>query len=179
LEAQLEAQPDLGERARVLAEALRGEGAASLASYGVGGGLLELALAGQGWRLRITDYGPRTVERLRALLPEAEPVEHDLRSVGPLSADWHIFHRIDTELSGRQWHAIFNRFAQAQVVFIPGEVASLRRLLAELQVRLRSPRASRAGWLRNRVALEALWQETHIARAHRFHDLDGWLLLPR
>jgi hypothetical protein len=179
LEAELAARPELRERARVLTEVLRAVGAASLASYGVGGAMLEVALAEQGWRLRITDYAPRTVKRLRVLLPETEPVEHDLREAGPLSADWHIFHRIDTELSGRQWRAIFERFAQAQVVFIPGEVASPRLLLAELRLRLRSPRASRAGWLRNRAALEALWRETHHARARRFHDLVGWLLLPR
>jgi hypothetical protein len=179
LKAQLAARPELGERARVINQVLRARGAAALASYGVGGGVLELALAEQGWRLRITDYAPRTVERLRVLLPEVETIEHDLREAGPLSADWHVFHRIDTEHSGRQWHAIFNRFARAQVVFIPGEVASLRRLLAELRLRLRTPRPSRVGWLRNRAALEALWRETHRARAHRFYDLDGWLLLPR
>jgi hypothetical protein len=179
LEAQLAAPPELRERALVISEVLQGEGAVSLASYGVGGGVLELALAEQGWPLLITEYAPRTVERLRVLLPEAETVQHDLRKAEPLSADWHLFHRIDTEHTGKQWNAIFNRFAQARVVFIPGEVASLRRLLAEVQVRLRSRRASHAGWLRNRAALEALWRDTHRARAHRFHDLDGWLLLPR
>lgn len=179
LEAQLAAAPGLRERARVIDQVLRAEGATSLASYGVGGGMLELALAELGWRLQITDYAPRTVERLRVLLPETEPVEHDLREADPLSADWHIFHRIDTEQSAREWHAIFNRFARVRIVFIPGEIASLRRLLAEVQVRLRSRHASRAGWLRNRAALEPLWQETHRARAQRFHDLDGWILVPR
>ena len=65
------------------------------------------------------------------------------------------------------------------MLVVATEVATPRRLLQELLLRLRSRGLSRAGWLRTRDAFEALWRDTHDARPLRLHDLDGWALDPR
>jgi muconolactone delta-isomerase len=71
------------------------------------------------------------------------------------------------------------RFAAERVLVVATEVATPRRLLYELLLRLRRRHLSRAGWLRTRGAFEALWRETHDARPLRLQDLDGWALTPR
>jgi hypothetical protein len=180
LERTLDARPELAARASAVARAVRAQGAASLASYGVGGGVLELGLLRAGLTpLTLTDYAPATVVRLRELLPEASAQVHDLRLDPPLPVDLHLFHRVDTELADEEWRAVFRRFAAEPVLLVAAEVADLRRVAAELlhRARLRR-RATRAGWLRTRPTFEALWRETHRATPLRLHDLEGWLLDP-
>ena len=156
-------------------------GIRTLASYGVGAAVLEwwLLRIRPDRRLVLGDYAPRTVERLRVLFPGVDVHGHDLLKDPPLSADAHLFHRIDTELSDAEWHATFRRFAQETVLVVATEVATARRLADELLFRIQRRHATRAGWLRTRGAFEALWRDTHDARPLRLHDLDGWALTPR
>src|SRR4051794_24313501 len=181
LERAADERDDLRTRARAIGAWLDGHGVSRLASYGVGGALLEVWLHRETpeRELVVTDYAPKTVERLAALLPEMTALRHDLLVDAPVDADLHLFHRIDTELTDAQWRDVFKRFAGERVLVVATEVIDLRRVLAELRGRLRRRGASRAGWIRTRRSFESLWSRTHRAEPLRFADLDAWVLEPR
>lgn len=180
LEREARARADLRERARAIDGWLEQQGAATVASYGVGGGVLEwwLEQLRPERRLLLADYAPDTVERLRELFPAAEVRRHDLLADPPLTADVHLLHRVDTELTDDQWHEALRRFADERVLLVATEVATPKRLVQELLLRLRGRGLTRAGWPRTRGAFEALWRDTHEARPLRVHDLDAWDLGP-
>ena len=181
LERTADERPEIGERARAVDRRLEAWGASTVASYGVGGGVLEcwLERIRPERRLLLAEYAPATVELLRGLFPDAEVHRHDLLADPPLPADAHVLHRVDTELTDREWYEAMRRFAGARVLVVATEVATPRRLLQELLLRVRGRGLTRAGWLRTRDAFEALWSETHDAEPLRLHDLDGWALTPR
>ena len=172
--------PELEARARRIGAVLDRRGVARLASYGVGGATLEcwLARVHPEADLTVTDYAPATVERLRGIFTEAECTEHDLVEDAPLEADLHLFHRIDTEFTNRQWKRIFERFSGLPVLFVAAGQVDLLGALAEVR-KGRRDGASRAGWVRTRPALEALWGRTHTARRADIGDLPAWELEPR
>jgi hypothetical protein len=176
-----EGHPELGERAREVDRWLEENRVETLASYGVGGGVIEwwLQRLRPERRLLLAEYAPETVELLRRLFPETEIHRHDLLADPPLPADAHLFHRVDTELTNPEWRETLRHFAGERVLVVATEVATPKRLLLELLLRLQSRNLSRAGWLRTRDAFEALWRETHDAQPLRLHDLDGWALTPR
>lgn len=156
-------------------------GARSIASYGAGSGLLELWLRRQAPQmpLTVTEYAPETLGRLRSFFgDDATLTGHDLRAEGPVDADVHVFHRIDTEFSNRELRAIMDRFRESTVLLLATAVLGFDELLAELR-QLRNPSAVPAGVHRNRRAFESLWKRTHSGERHRFGDLDGWVLTPR
>jgi hypothetical protein len=181
LAATADSWPEIGQRAREIDRWLEQNGVRTIASYGVGGGVLEcwLERLQPERRLLLADYAPATVERLRELFPDVDVRQHDLLADAPLEADAHLLHRVDTELTNEEWREALRRFARQRVLVVATEVATPRRLLQELLLRVRRRRLSRAGWLRTRGAFEALWRDTHDARPLRLHDLDGWDLLPR
>jgi hypothetical protein len=180
LEAQADARPEIGERTRQIDEWLRGRGVRTLASYGVGAAVVEAWLRrhDQSRRIVATDYGQDTLATLRRIFPEIDARRHDLRSDGPLEADLHLFHRIDTELSNRQFAQVLCRFAHVPILVVATEVHDLASAWNEVRKGL-LPGSSRAGWARNRQAFEALWRRTHDAQPLSFHDLDAWVLEPR
>ena len=147
-------------KAADIVDVARGLGARSICSYGVGAALLELNVAKQGMQVTCTDFAPRTVARLRSLFPEARVIEHDLSRDDPPDADLHLMHRIDSELSTRAWLSIFPRFVQP-VLLVPTILLGVRSGLRELALRIRRPKATRAGWARSEDALRALWLPTH------------------
>jgi hypothetical protein len=173
--------PELAERARAIAAVCKQRGARSLASYGVGGATLELWLhrAAPDLALTLTDYAPRTVERVASLFPEAKVTRHDLTTDPPPTADVHLFHRIDTELTNAQWRQAFRQFAGVPVILVAGDVVDLRRAVAEVAKKLRNRQATRCGWLRSREALASLWSSTHDATPLALADLEAWVLEPR
>ena len=181
LERAADQHPELAERAREIDRLLEAAEVRVLASYGVGSGQLEIWLQRlrPERRLLLTDYAPQTVDRLRRLFPEADVRMHDLSRDPPLEADAHLLHRVDSELTNREWQELLCRFGHETLLVVATEVASLPRLAAELLGRLRRRGLSRAGWLRTRDAFEALWRPTHEAAALRVHDLEGWVLDPR
>jgi hypothetical protein len=178
-----EGRHEIAARAREIDAWLEERGAKVVASYGVGGASLEWSLANlrSNRKLLLTDYGQATVERLAEVFPEADVRCHDLRQDVPLPAEIHLFHRIETELSNREWCGVYERFNAASILVVVAELLDLRRLVLELRNRpaLRLRHASRAGFVRTRGALEALWQPTHTAESLRMHDLDAWALTPR
>ena len=129
--------------------------------------------------LILTDYAPATVARLGDLFPEADVRLHNLSTDRPLEADVHLFHRIDTEFTNREWHSIFCRFSGRTILMVATEQLGLRSLVRELLTRLSSKNATRAGLIRNRAAFEALWKETHESEPIRIGGLSGWALRPK
>jgi hypothetical protein len=181
LERSAAFRPEIKERARRIDSLFEERGTRTLASYGAGGGLLELWLERlrPERRLMLTDYTAETVERLRRLFPQARVERHDLRTDPPLDADMQLFHRIDTELTNAEWRDLLRRFERERILVVATEIAGLERLARELLARLQNRRLTRAGWLRTRDAFEALWEPTHEAAPLDLYDLEGWLLEPR
>jgi hypothetical protein len=171
---------ELEARARRIDELLERRAVTRLASYGAGGATLEcwLKRVAPHRQLAVTDYAQATVERLGGIFTEAQCVQHDLLQDAPLEADLHLFHRIDTEFTNEQWDRIFERFAQLPVLLVAAGQVDLKGALAEWRKGRRSG-ASRAGWVRTRPALEALWRRTHIARPADVGDLPAWELEPK
>jgi hypothetical protein len=169
------ARPELAERARGIAALARGQ---RVASYGVGAAFLERCLLDEGVALEVTEYAPRTVAQLERVLPGAAVSRHDLAADPPLGADLHVLHRVETELDDAAWRKVFARFAGERVLVVPGGILEPRALPGTLVHLIRNRRATRAGWLRTRAALTALWEKTHVGRRV---DLAGeaWLLEPR
>lgn len=173
-------RPEIRARAERVVSLSRARGVRRLASYGVGAALLELWMKrlAPDLELTVTDYAERTVERVATIFPEAAVVRHDLMGDPPLDADLHVFHRIDTELTNRQWRAVLRRFASVPVLVVATEVIDLDRALDELLGRLRRRNATRAGWLRTRASFEAIYGSQHRIEPLEVADLHGWLLEP-
>jgi hypothetical protein len=171
--------PELEARAGRISALLDERGVGRLASYGAGGATLEcwLARVAPGRQLAVTDYAEATVDRLGDIFTEAECVRHDLFEDPPLDADAHLFHRIDTEFTNDQWHRIFERFAGLPILLVAAGQVDVRGAIAEWR-KGRRPGASRAGWVRTRPALEALWGRTHTGREVDVGDLPAWELSP-
>jgi hypothetical protein len=181
-EAVVAEHPEISSRAQALDAWLTREGVGSLASYGVGGATLETSLRtlAPQRRLLLGEYAPRTVERLRALFQEPEVTIHlhDLLADPPLEADVHLLHRVDTDLRSEEWQQVLRRFADARIVFVAAGMVDLRGAVAELRKGLRRG-ATKAGWVRTRSALEALWRDTHDADVLALPDLPAWVLEPK
>jgi hypothetical protein len=178
-----EKNTDLASRGHAIDAWLTDRGSSSVASYGVGGAMLE-------WWLKeirpdrpviCADYAAATVERLNDLVPELDVRQHDLRHDGPIGADVHLFHRIDTELSNSEWREVFGRFKAVPILVVATRVLDDKAVLLEILDRPRKwlRRASRAGFLRTRDAFGSLWLPTHHAVPLRVHDLEAWCLTPR
>ena len=104
-----------------------------------------------------TDYAPRTVDRLQTLFPEATVVQHDLCGRRARStADFHLLHRVDTEFPTPKLARIVCGFHQP-VLLVPSLLLTWPLVIREVLLRLRRPRATRAGWLRSEAAFRALW----------------------
>ena len=180
-ERMAESRADIRLRAHAINRWLSARGAASIVSYGAGVAALEFWLHQSSPQLRqtLTDYAPTAVSRLAGLFPEAEIRQHDLLSQDPLDGDIHLFHRIDTEFTNTQWRSILDRFRDCRILVVATEVIDLRRALLELWRRRSYRNASRAGFIRNRAAFEALWARRHYLERLRFNDLEGWALEPK
>jgi hypothetical protein len=167
-------------RARDIAALARALGARHVCSYGVGTGVLELALlrAAPDLTLTCTDYAPRTVERLRSLFPEARVLRHDLAIEAPVAADFHLLHRVDTEFGNAKLAEILGRFEEP-ILLVPGVLLTWRLALREVLVPLLRPGATRAGWVRSESALRALWRGTCESRDVTVGDEPAYLLTPR
>jgi hypothetical protein len=170
---------DLPERAKVIGAVARRLGAQSLCSFGVGTALLEANLADElsEARLICTDFAPDTVRRLGELFPEADVRLHDLRTTPP-EADLYLLHRVDTELSNREWRGVFSRLCRPVLVVVT-QLLDFHSLAAELRHTLSRRQLTRAGWSRTEAAFRRLWRSSHIDEPLQVGTLQGWLLLPR
>jgi hypothetical protein len=178
-----ETRREIERRAQAINAWLQEQDVKALASYGVGGASLEwwLHRLRPDRKLILGDYGVGTVHRLADVFPEADVGHHDLLRDHPLKADFHLFHRIDTEFTNRQWRDILERFRSVPILVVAAEVLGVRGVVAELRRRaaLRGGTGTKAGFVRTRSALEALWRPTHKAEPQTMHDLPAWVLTPR
>jgi hypothetical protein len=173
------AADEFAERAAAIASVADELGARRICSYGVGTAFTELSLARHRPDLELvcTDYAPHTLARLRSLFPEADFEAHDLRTDPPLSADLHVFHRIDSELSNRQWRVVLPRFREP-VLLVATELMDSDALLRELRLRT-SKTATDAGWTRTEAALRSLWRRSHRDCKRTVGSLTGFVLIHR
>src|SRR5207249_8373397 len=123
---------------------------------------LNLARLRPDLELVCTDFAPRTLERLCRLFPEADVRRHDLLCDPPLEADLHLFHRIDSELSNRQWRSVLPRFREP-ILLVATELLEMHSLLRERRLRSSST-ATAAGYIRTEAGLRSLWRRTHRDR---------------
>ena len=177
---RLARQPELERRAADVVTIAQLLGARSLCSHGAGAGTLEINIHWLAPELvvKCTDYAPRATERLRRLFVEAEVIVHDLAREAPPPADLHVMHRIDTELRTHVWQAVFARFSEP-ILVVPALLLDLERMFKEVALRVRRPRAARAGWIRTEDALRALWSTTHTDEVVAVGDQRAFLLQRR
>jgi hypothetical protein len=169
--------PELEERANTIADVARNLGVRRICSYGVGAAFLELNIAGRLAEMELvcTDFAPQTVQRLSVLFPEADIQLHDLRAQPPLRADFHLLHRVDTELSNAEWRRVLAGFREP-VLMVAGDVLDGRGLLRELRRRFSGNAATHAGYVRTEAGLRSLWRQTHDDRRLSVGELTGFLL---
>jgi hypothetical protein len=133
--------------------------------------LIERELASTpGLELTVTEYAPETVKRLHDLF--ARVTTYDLRN-GPLPGfDLHVLHRVDTELSNRQWRRYFDRINAPHLMVFSGfvDLADLRR-----EVSLLRRHATKAGWVRTRSAFRLMLRGLNVEWVS-IGDLEGALI---
>jgi hypothetical protein len=170
-------------RAHALVAWLDALGVEEVTSYGVGSAPVErwIHRLRPGWRLRLTDYAPRTVARLRQHFPEAETHHHDLREHPPLAGDVHLLCCVDTEFSDEEWLMIYDRFADAVVVIYPCATLGLSTVVNELRQRTAGNKPTRCGYWRTRSKIEELVGHTHQPRRLSSGGRLGtaWICRPR
>lgn len=134
-----------------------------ISSYGVGPAPIECWIhrLRPKWRLRLTDFAPRTVARLRAHFPEAEIHHHDLREHPPLPADVHLMSCVDTEFSDQQWRRIYRRFAGATLLVYPCATLGVSTIVNELRQWLALKPPTPCGFWRTSERIEELLAPTH------------------
>jgi len=172
--------PEFAARAKTIAEIAHGLGIRRLCSYGVGAAFLELNLVEKLPELELvcTDYAPRTVRRLATLFPEADVRLHDFRTQPPLPADFHLLHRVDSELPSGEWRRVLAGFRDP-VLFVATQVLDWQGIISELRRRFSGAAVTRAGYVRTEAGLRSLWRRTHDDRPLAVGELTGFLLTPR
>jgi hypothetical protein len=155
-------------RAAALVSWLEALGVRRLASYGVGPAPIErwINRLRPHWELHVTDYAPRTVERLRSHFPEARTHLHDLRRQQPLPADAHLLCCLDTEFSDEEWLEIYERFSGERLIVYPCATLGPSTIVNELRQWVATTRPTRCGFVRTRGQIEAF-----LGRTHNVHRL--------
>jgi hypothetical protein len=169
-------------RARAIAGWIAESGARTVASYGVGPGIVETWLGRlvPEVHLILSDIAPRTVERLRVHFADADVRLHDFCREDPFDADLHLFNGVDTELHDKAWRDVLRRFREERVLFFPGITLGLRVIAGELWCRRPGRRPMRAGWWRTKDRFDELTEPTHHVRRLRAGRAGvAWLLEPR
>lgn len=144
--------------------------ASTITSYGVGTACLEYEIhkARPDLSLKLSDYTPLTVARLREVFREADSIDvidllnDDLSSSRDSLV---LLHRIDTEFTGSQWHTIFERLADAgvqHILFAPAQLltpkSAIKELLRRVVYRVVDRPLVSAGWIRTRGIFVDAWK---------------------
>ncbi len=175
-------------RARVVGDLADRVSASRVISYGVGTACLELNLhrLRPDLSLRVSDYAPGAVERLRGIFPEAQVEIVDLLQ-SPLpdhTGSLTLLYRIDTEFTVSQWRAVLERLCDAHansVLLVPHQLLTPSVLARELARRLRAKVGGReilrAGWTRTRSLFESIWDGLYSVSAETAVDGTTFFLL--
>jgi hypothetical protein len=183
---------ELKERAQVIVSLCREQGLSRIFSVGAGIGGLEYLIKTENPDLHLTctDFAPKATDRLREVFEECDEVE----VFDVMQDEWratpetlYMFHRVDTELSDRDWRRCFARMAASGVS--PVLVVATELLTPEKKKRMRhlylSHRLHRkpltfTGYVRNREAFRMLWSSGYdTAREMGVGDLEGFLVMLR
>lgn len=178
----------LQKRAEAIGRIL-GSGFDRIHSYGVGCAYLEFLIKknNPAISIRCSDYTPQAIERLKILFPEAEVICFNM-----LEDSWqnfnsrclHLFHRVDPELSNKEWLSVFEKMSRAgvqHVLFVPSEFLTLKRIIIQkikyVIFRLLGRKMTWAGYLRNYDQFKALIEPFYtIKDIKNIGDLKGFLL---
>ena len=164
-------------------------GAKAIVSFGVGRACVEYQIhrANPHLSLHLSDFAPKTVQRLRKLFLEAGSVSvvdilrDDLPHVqGGLT----LLHRIDTEFTDEELRQVFARLSGAGhglILVVPTGFLTLRELLVEAGRRVvsstRLRRATAAGHVRTRAVYDTFWRGLYEVRSEGRLDSDGHYIL--
>ena len=153
-----------------------------ISSYGVGPAPIErwLHWLRPQWALRLTDFAPRTVERLRSHFSAAEIHHHDLLAHPPLDGDVHLLLCVDTEFSDEQWRQIYRRFDGVTLLVYPCATLSLSTVIDELRQWVATSPPTPCGYWRTGGRIEELVAPTHSAERLSGGGVAGraWLCRP-
>lgn len=170
-------------RAHAIVEWIDGLEVRHVASYGVGPAPIErwVHKLRPHWHLRLTDFAPRTVERLQQHFPEAEVVRHDLLEEEPLEGDVHVLSCVDTEFGDDEWRGIYERFGDETLLVYPCATLDLSTLVNELRQWLALSRPTPCGYWRTAGRIEELIEPTHRHQRLSSGGTLGyaWLCTPR
>jgi hypothetical protein len=161
---------------------LERRGVTTIASYGVGPAPVErwINRLRPEWALKLTDYAPRTVERLSTHFPEAQSLEHDFVNDPPLEADIHLFCCVDTELTDDEWRAVLKNFAGVPLLIYPCATFGLLTIVGELRQRGPGKKPTRCGYWRTKGRFEELISHTHVPeRLEAGKARTGWFCEPQ
>ena len=150
-------------RAHAVVEWLDDLEVGAVTSYGVGPAPIErwLHRLRPHWTLRLTDFAPRTVARLRAHFPEAETHHHDLRKHRPLPGDVHLLSCVDTEFSDDEWRLIYRHFDEATLIVYPCATLGVSTIVNEMRQWLSLTPPTPCGYWRTADRIEELLDPTH------------------
>jgi len=182
-------QEYLRERARAIVGLCREQGLERVFSVGAGIAALEYFIKAEDPALHLTctDYAPKATARLKSVFEECD----DIFVFDMMRDEWpsapgtlYLFHRIDTELSDRDWRSCFAGMAANAIS--PVLVVACELLTPEKRKRMRHVYLSHkihhrpltfSGYLRTRDAFKALWaRDYNTARELPVGDLEGFLL---
>jgi hypothetical protein len=183
---------DLRERANAIVSLCRANDCTRVFSVGVGVAGLEYFMKTEspGLHLTCTDYAPAATERLADVFSECDEV----RVFDMMSEPWpstpgtlYLLHRVDTELSDRQWRECFRRMTASRVS--PVLVIPCAFLTPEWRAATRSRFSSRfrrrkhltfSGYLRTKSRFMSLWSPSYaLLEELQVGDLTGFLLQAR
>lgn len=182
-------QAYLRERARAIVGLCREQGLERVFSVGAGIAALEYFIKAEDPALHLTctDYAPKATARLRSVFEECDDifVFDMMRDEWPSAPDTlYLLHRVDFELSDRDWRSCFARMAANAIS--PVLVVACELLTPEKRKRMRHVYLSHkihhrpltfSGYLRTRDAFKALWgRDYNTARELPVGDLEGFLL---
>lgn len=168
-------RPEFAARATAISAVADRLGADVVASYGVGAAFMERHLVSKVGRLVCGDFAPESTRRVAIHMPDAEVRVHDLLVDPPLVADLHVFHRVDTEFTDRQWGTILAQFDRP-VLMVMSELLTPRAVVRETITRLRGGKS--VGWLRTAAAFRAMVPSRFRIEQVQIADLIGFLLVP-
>ncbi|MGI8460472.1 MAG: hypothetical protein ACR2OC_02380 [Solirubrobacterales bacterium] len=169
-------------RARQLIEWVEPGGVTRIASYGVGPAPVERWVHNlkPNWQLQLTDYGPRTVERLKTHFPEAETRRHNFVLDLPLKAELHLFCCVDTELTDEEWKLVLRNFSACRMLIYPCATFGLLTIVGELRQRGPGKKPTRCGFWRTKSRFDELISATHdLRRLESRRAGTAWLCEPK
>lgn len=190
--ASFSERDDLRERAHAIVTLCRTRGCTGVLSVGAGVGGLEYFVKTEAPELHVTstDFAPAATDRLAHVFSECDEVTvfdmmHDPWPTTP--GTLFLLHRVDTELSDREWRSCFRRMQAGRVspvLVVPCEFLTPERRARARRTYLSHLRHKRpltfSGYLRTKTRFMSLWSPSYgLLEELQIGDLTGFLLEAR